>query len=180
MQFEKTPIPGLILIKPNLFEDQRGTFVKIFSRKIFEQQGLCPDLKESYYSISEKDVIRGMHFQIPPYDHEKLVYVPSGDVLDVVVDIRKGSSAYGKYFVQRVNDRNGRILFIPKGCAHGFRALEPGTNVTYFQTTPHAPNHDGGIRYDSFGMEWNVKNPILSERDKKLPSLSSFKTPFVY
>lgn len=180
MQFETTNIPGLFLIKPRLFTDNRGAFVKIFNRKTFEQHGLSIAFKESYYSISEKNVIRGMHFQVPPHEHEKLVYVPSGGVLDVVLDIRKGSPAYGKHYTQNLNAENGWMLFIPKGCAHGFLSLKSGTNLTYLQTTTHAPHHDAGICYDSFGMTWQIKNPVISDRDRNLPKLAAFITPFSF
>ena len=171
-------ISGLFLIKPKKFEDERGKFVKTFHLDTLKKNGLNGDFVESYYSISKKNVLRGMHFQTPPYDHEKLVYVPYGSVLDVIVDIRKGSPTYGVCVSQVLSASNGQIFYIPKGCAHGFLSLEDNSNVTYMQTTMHAPNNDGGINYDSFGFNWNADDAIISERDQALPNLSDFVTPF--
>lgn len=172
-------ISGLFLIKPKKFEDARGKFVKTFHLDTLKENGLNGDFVESYYSISKKNVLRGMHFQTPPYDHEKLVYVPYGSVLDVIIDIRKGSPTYGTCVSQILSASNGHIFYIPKGCAHGFLSLEDNSNVTYMQTTMHAPNNDGGINYDSFGFTWNADDAIISQRDKALPNISDFVTPFV-
>lgn len=179
MEFIEMEISGLFLIKPKKFEDARGKFVKTFHLDTLKEHGLSSDFVESYYSVSKKNVLRGMHFQTPPYDHEKLVYVPYGSVLDVIVDIRKGSPTYGVSVSQILSAENGHIFYIPKGCAHGFLSLEDNSNVTYMQTTMHAPNNDGGINYDSFSFTWNTEDAIISERDKALPNLSDFVTPFV-
>lgn len=178
MEFIKTEIEGLFLIKPRIFEDDRGKFVKTFHLDTLKEHGLKGDFKEGYYSNSKKDVLRGMHFQTPPEDHEKLVYVPKGSILDVVLDIRKDSPTYGKHVSQNLNDKNGYIFYIPKGCAHGFLSLEDDTNVTYMQTTMYAPNNDGGINCHSFGFDWGIENAIVSERDLSFDHFSEFETPF--
>lgn len=179
MKIIETEIQGLQILEPKIFEDVRGKFIKTFNNEFFKEHNLDIGIKETYYSISHKDVIRGMHFQTPPYDHIKLVYVPTGKIIDVVLDIRKNSPTYGKYFSCELSGDNGKILIIPKGLAHGFKSLQDNTNVTYMQTTCYAPNFDGGIRYDSFGFEWECNKPQLSDRDKAFPTLSEFQTPFV-
>jgi len=178
MKFIETEIAGLYLIKPNKFEDSRGTFIKTFHLETLEKHGLKGDFKEGFFSTSKKDVLRGMHFQTPPHDHEKLVYVPNGSILDVVLDIRKDSPTYGKYVSQTLSAENGYIFYVPTGCAHGFLSLEDNTNVTYMQTTMYADGHDGGLNYDSFGFDWNIKNPIITDKDKELVLFSDFETPF--
>jgi len=179
MKLIKTDIDGLLILEPKSFEDSRGKFIKTFTDDSFKENKLDITIKETYYSISSKDVIRGMHFQTPPYDHVKLVYVPYGSILDVVLDIRRKSATYGKYFSTELSSKNGNILIIPKGLAHGFKSLEENTNVTYMQTTCYSPNNDGGIRYDSFGFDWKCKNPKLSHRDTSFESLENFITPFI-
>ena len=180
MKVIDTTIEGLKILEPKIFEDDRGRFIKTFTNSFFEQQNLNIDIKEAYYSISQKNVIRGMHFQTPPYDHIKLVYVPYGKIIDVVLDIRKNSPTYGKYFSLEISAENGKILIIPKGLAHGFKALENNTNVTYMQTTCYAPNNDMGIRYDSFGFDWDCSKPQLSQRDLTFETFDKFKTPFIF
>jgi len=178
MEFITTEIDGLYLIKPNKFEDNRGSFIKTFHLDTLKKNGLKGDFKEGFYSTSAKNVLRGMHFQTPPHDHEKLVYVPNGSILDVVLDIRKNSPTYGKHVSQHLSSENGYIFYVPKGCAHGFLSLEDHTNVTYMQTTMYADGHDGGLNYDSFGFDWGIDAPIMSDKDKDLISFSDFTTPF--
>lgn len=178
MEFSKTKISGLYLIKPKKFEDIRGKFIKTFHKETFEAHGLNVDFVESYYSVSKKDVIRGMHFQIPPHDHEKLIYVPFGSIMDVILDIRKGSPTYGQYVTQTLSAENGYMFYIPKGCAHGFLSLEDNANVTYMQTSMYAGDHDEGILYDSFGLDWNVLFPKISKRDGSFIEFKNFISPF--
>lgn len=180
MKIIDTEISGLKIIEPRIFEDTRGKFIKTFTNDFFQENGLNIDIKESYYSISHKDVIRGMHFQTPPYEHVKLVYVPFGKIIDVVLDIRKDSPTYGKYFSIELSSDNGKIVIIPKGLAHGFKSLQDNTNVTYMQTTCYAPNNDAGIQFDSFGFEWKSENPKISDRDISFESFNAFKTPFIF
>ena len=179
MEFVKTEIEGLYLIKPRILGDSRGKFVKTFHADSFKEYGLKYDFKESYYSTSQKNVLRGMHFQTPPKDHEKMVYVTHGAILDVVVDIRKGSVTYGKHVSQTLTAKNGYIFYIPRGCAHGFLSLEDDSNVTYMQTSMYAPNNDGGINPQSIGFDWGIDNPITSDRDLTFDNLEDFNTPFV-
>lgn len=180
MKIIDTSIQGLKILEPKIFEDNRGKFIKTFTDNFFMENDLDISIKETYYSISHKDVIRGMHFQTPPFDHVKLVYVAAGKIVDVVLDIRKNSPTYGNYFQIELSSENGKVLIIPKGLAHGFKSLQDNTNVTYMQTTCYAPNNDGGIRYDSFGFDWECINPQLSQRDLTFKILDEFETPFIF
>lgn len=180
MKIINTKIQGLKILEPKIFKDDRGIFIKNFNDEFFKENSLEIYIKETYYSISHRDVIRGMHFQTPPYDHIKLVYVPYGSIIDVVLDIRKNSPTYGQYFSTEISNKDGKILVIPKGLAHGFKSLEDNTNVTYMQTSCYAPNNDFGIRYDSFGFEWECESPKLSDRDKSFPTISQFDSPFIF
>lgn len=180
MKIINTKIQGLKILEPKIFEDSRGKFIKTFTNDFFIENNLDINIKETYYSISHKDVIRGMHFQTPPYEHIKLVYVPAGKIIDVVLDIRKNSPTFGGFFSCELSSDNGKVLIIPKGLAHGFRSLEDNTNVTYMQTTCYAPNNDCGIRYDSFGLDWECVSSKLSDRDKSFPTLKEFDSPFIF
>jgi len=178
MHIEETFISGLKIIHLNCLTDQRGCFLKVFNKQFFEENDLVSDFKESYFSVSKKDVIRGMHFQTPPEAHFKLVYLTQGSAIDVVLDIRRNSSSYGKFLKLDISADQPLVLYIPIGCAHGFLALENNTIVTYLQTSYYAREYDTGIRYDSFGMEWHVLDPIISDRDLNFINLYDFDTPF--
>lgn len=174
----ETPIEGLFILETKVFKDERGVFQKLFTADVFEGLGLNGDFKELYYSVNHKGVIRGMHFQTPPCDHEKMVYVSSGRIIDVVVDLRKNSNTYGKHFSIELTADSGKYIYIPRGMAHGFISLEEGTIVNYAQTSVYAPSNDSGILYNSFGYEWPVENPIVSGRDLTFVSLNNFDTCF--
>ena len=178
MKIINTPIKGLHILEPKVFEDTRGKFIKTFNDDFFKKHNLDITIKETYYSLSHKGVIRGMHFQIPPSACTKLVYVSSGEILDVVLDIREKSPTYGQSFSIELSSKNARVLIIPKGLAHGFKSLQNNTNVTYMQTASYNPNDDAGILYNSFGFDWGENNLELSQRDLSFLSLEEFKTPF--
>lgn len=180
MILAETSIQGLKILEPRIFEDSRGRFIKTYNSDFFQANGLNLNIHETYYSISNKGVIRGMHFQTPPHDHIKIVYVPNGKIKDVVLDIRENSPTYGHYFTIELSAENGKILIIPKGLAHGFKSLENNTNVTYMQTSCYAPDNDCGIHYNSFGFDWKISNPQLSDRDLSFPPLNTFSSPFVF
>lgn len=179
MKINDTFIKGLKIIEPNIFRDSRGMFIKTFTDSFFQENGLVIDIKETYYSISHQDVIRGMHFQIPPHDHIKLIYVPYGSILDVVLDIRKNSPTYGSYFSTEISSHNGKVLIVPKGLAHGFKSLENNTNVVYMQTTGYSQEHDCGIKYNSFNFDWQCTDPKMSERDNAFAPFDAFESPFI-
>ena len=175
---EPTSITGLFVIKPPVFTDKRGSFSKVFAEDVFVKYGLETNFKESYYTFSHKGVIRGMHFQIPPYQHAKVVYVPTGHIIDVVLDIRKESPTYGKFEEFNLSAESGIVLYLSPGLAHGFESLEDGSCVTYLQTTAHSPERDSGIRFDSFGKVWQTESPIISERDATFTVFSEYSSPF--
>lgn len=175
-----TKISGLKILEPRVFEDTRGKFIKTLNDNFFKEHRLDIQIKESYFSISHKDVLRGMHFQTPPHDHIKLVYVPCGKIIDVVLDIRKNSPTYGESFEVELSSENAKILIIPKGLAHGFKSLEDNTNVTYMQTSGYAPECDAGIKFDSFGYDWKLSKPKMSERDSAFDGFATFDSPFIY
>ena len=178
MELTVTPMEGLLVLQTLPFQDARGGFQKPFNADFFREHGLATDFKEFYYSVNRKGVIRGMHFQTPPCDHEKLVYVSRGRILDVVLDIRKGSATYGKYFETELNASDGCALYIPRGFAHGFCALEEESVVNYAQTSCYDREHDCGILYSSFGYTWPAEDPVLSPRDGSFPAFQDFNSPF--
>ena len=169
---------GLKTLRPRVFQDQRGTFVKTFHAGLFESLGLVFAPKEEFFSISHRNVLRGMHFQLPPADHAKVVYCIVGRVLDVVVDLRQGSRTFGRCHAGELSAENRWVLFIPTGFAHGFLSLEDNTTMIYQTSSVHSPAHDVGIRWDSIGFNWPVQNPIMSDRDQQFPALADFKPPF--
>lgn len=178
MEIIKTPFEGLLVLQTVNFQDNRGGFQKLFNFDFFKDNGLDSDFKEFYYSVNRTDVVRGMHFQTPPFDHTKVVYVSKGRIRDVVVDIRKSSTNYGRCFSIELDDQNGQYLYIPKGFAHGFVSLEDGSIVNYAQTTCYAKDNDCGIDAISIGFDWGIENPIRSGRDLTFPKLIDFISPF--
>lgn len=180
MKIKETSLPDLHVIDFFHAGDDRGHFVKPFHKADFEANGLTSNLEESFYSVNSKNVVRGMHFQLPPHDHTKVVYCNHGSLLDVVVDLRKGSPTYGQYEVIPLTGQNYRGVYIPSGFAHGFEVLEDNTIMTYLTSTMHAPSHDGGIHMNSFGYKWGAESPITSERDKNFKSLDEFDSPFIF
>lgn len=146
-------------------------------------EGQCTELgvnlkiREEFYSLSKKGVIRGMHFQLPPYEHDKLVYCSHGLVCDVLLDLRSGSS-YGQVASVELSGENAHLVFIPKGIAHGFIALTNEALMIYKTSTVYTPKADFGIRWDSFGFDWGIVHPVISDRDQQHPLFSEFNTPF--
>lgn len=178
MNIITTSIQGLFILETINFHDNRGCFQKIFNYDSFIQKGLVTDFKEFYYSISQKNVIRGMHFQFPPYEHVKLVYVSKGHIKDVVVDLRKSSKTYKQVFSIEMDEIEAKYLYIPSGLAHGFLSLENNSIVNYAQTSCYSKEHDSGIAYDSINFDWQIKEPILSSRDLSFKKLENFNSPF--
>lgn len=170
-------LPGVWLISLVDFKDQRGQFVKTYSQKMFEGWGFNFDFREEFYSYSSANVIRGMHFQLPPFDHEKIVYCPSGKVLDVLLDLRTGPN-YGKSTSLILSGDVPTVLFIPRGIAHGFKSLQDHSLMIYKTSTEHNPSHDAGILWNSFGFDWDCTDPIISLRDSGHPGLQGFTSPF--
>ena len=179
MEIETTEFKDLYILHNKLIFDDRGSFLKLFNCDFFSEHKLDTDFKEYYYSSSKKGVIRGMHFQIPPFHHTKLVYVSHGGIIDVVIDLRKSSTTYKKYFTIELNDKNGKYIYVPKGFAHGFLSLKQNTIVNYAQTSCYSKEHDNGILYNSFDFDWGLDVPIISERDLSFKELNNFNSPFI-
>ncbi len=175
MKINETELEGVFIIENFQVSDNRGVFRKTYHKEFFEKNRLCTDFKESYYSVSKKNVIRGMHFQLPPNDHEKLVYVVKGQAIDVILDLRKHSKTYGKSISIFLSENNKKSVYIPKGLAHGFRAIQDDTIMIYNVSTVYNNKSDFGIRYDSFNFNWEIENPTISQRDKDLITFEEFK-----
>ena len=180
MQLKETKIPGCYEIEPLIFRDERGSFIKTFHQNVFSENDLVNNFAEEYYSVSYKNVLRGLHFQTPPMDHTKVVYCVSGEVMDVVVDLRKGSPTYGEFETFNLNSTIGNIIYIPAGLAHGFYVLSDIAILMYKVTTIYSPNNDSGILWDSAGITWPTFNPLVSKRDSEFVPLLKFDTPFIY
>jgi len=173
-----TNIAGCFLIKHPVFRDNRGAFHKIFNKSLHKENGLETFFTEEYYSISAHNVIRGMHFQLPPREHVKIVKCITGKILDVVIDLRKNSETYLKRVEVELSSDDGQYLYIPKGCAHGFLSQCDDTVVLYKTSTEYDPLSDTGVAYDSIGFNWGVENPIISKRDEGFKALIDFESPF--
>jgi dTDP-4-dehydrorhamnose 3,5-epimerase len=177
-EIQKCKLPGVNILIPIVREDPRGIFVKTFHADFFSAHGLAVDFREFYYSVSIKGVIRGLHFQSPPADHEKLVTCVSGKILDVVVDLRIGSPFYGHHETIDLSAANAECLYLPKGVAHGFYVYSESATMLYYVTTPYDPKLDSGIRWNSLGIPWPEASPIISDRDQSLIPFQDFVSPF--
>jgi len=176
VNISNTRLNGIFEIENSKFEDNRGSFIKIFNEESFKGANLETDFKESFFSISKKNTIRGMHFQLPPHDHAKLVYVVDGEVLDVALDMRKHSPTFGECFSTKLSFKNAKSLYISKGFAHGFLVLSEKATVVYLTTAEYNVHSESGVRWDSFGFDWGVDTQkILSKRDKSLPQYRNGK-----
>ena len=183
MKIRETGISGLVVIEPDVFGDSRGYFMESFSlRKFRELTGLDIDFVQDNESKSSYGVVRGLHFQRPPHAQSKLVRVVKGAVLDVVVDIRKGSPTYGQHVAVELTENNHRQFFVPKGFAHGFAVLSETAVFQYKCDEFYHPEADGGISIldESLGIDWRIPRDkvILSEKDMKHPCLKDFDSPF--
>lgn len=181
MEFIKTNFKDAWIIKPQVFKDERGFFLENYSKKKFLEQGIDVDFVQDNHSMSvQKGVIRGLHFQLPPDTQAKLVRVTKGSVYDVIVDIRKDSETYGQWQGFELTDKNFLMLFIPRGFAHGFVTLEDNTEFTYKCDNFYAPKNEGGIIWNdpTLNIDWPIKEPILSEKDKLHPQFKDFNSPF--
>lgn len=178
MKIISTDFRDLLVMEYNSFQDQRGEFVKTIHADTFKEHNLIYQYDESFYSVSNKDVIRGMHYQLPPDDHVKLVYVVTGTIVDVVLDLRIESATFGKFFSIELSSKNRKGIYIGKGFAHGFLSLEENTTVEYHTSTAQSRESEAGIRFDSFGYDWEVKDPIISSRDLEFKPFAEIVSPF--
>ena len=182
MEVIKTDIEGVVIIEPRIFKDARGYFFESYSQREFEEKVGKVDFCQDNESMSSYGVMRGLHFQRPPFTQSKLVRCVKGRVLDVAVDIRKGSSTYGKHVAVELSEDNHRQFFIPKGFAHGFAVLSDVAVFQYKCDNFYHPEADGGISIldDSLGIDWRIPTDkaILSEKDTKHVMLKDFDSPF--
>jgi dTDP-4-dehydrorhamnose 3,5-epimerase len=180
MKFELTTIEGLVIIQTNKFNDERGYFFESFHKKKFEDfVGYTVNFVQENESQSIKNVVRGLHFQNPPYAQGKLVRVPFGKVTDIVVDIRKNSPTFGKHFSIELSDENGFQLWIPPGFAHGFVSLEDSI-LSYKCTNYYNKESESAILWNDIDLDidWMVNSPIISEKDQIATEFSKFVTQF--
>jgi dTDP-4-dehydrorhamnose 3,5-epimerase len=182
MQFIPLELPGLWLIKSPVFSDERGYFFEAYHYRIFKDFGIDTTFVQDNQSLSARNVLRGLHFQNPPYEQGKLVRVVHGQALDVVVDIRKGSPTFGKHVMVILGHPNHDMLWIPPGFAHGFLALENDTIFYYKCTNYYHRNSESGIIWNDpdLKINWTTEHPILSRKDQQLPRLSQIDSPFTF
>lgn len=174
MKIMETGLAGAYLIEPAVFEDSRGFFLETYNRRAFEDKGITASFVQDNYSFSrKKGVLRGLHFQYPPHAQSKLVWVICGSVFDVIADLRKGSDTYGRWISIELSNSPFRMIYVPKGFAHGFCTLEDNTHVQYKVDALYSPASDGGIRWNDpdLNIPWPVTDPILSKKDGGLPYL---------
>ncbi|MCW8896797.1 MAG: dTDP-4-dehydrorhamnose 3,5-epimerase [Flavobacteriales bacterium] len=180
MNFIKTAIEDIVIIEPLVFEDERGHFFEYYQKELFKKNGIEDDFVQDNQSLSQKGVLRGLHFQAPPYAQAKLIRVIKGSVLDVAVDIRKNSPTYGKHVVVELSETNKKTLYIPEGFAHGFLTLADNTIFSYKCSNYYNKVSEGALLWNDkdLAINWGVTTPILSEKDKVATTLKSFSTPF--
>ena len=182
MKFTKTSIEGLVIIDPTVFGDNRGYFLESYNEKEFKEVIGKVSFVQDNESKSSKGVLRGLHFQKPPFAQAKLVRCIEGKVLDVVVDIRKNSKTYGQYFTTELSGENKKQVFIPRGFAHGFLVLSESAIFAYKVDNTYAPEHDAGIRWNDpiVNIQWGLSESevLVSDKDAQLPFFNEFDSPF--
>ncbi|MBP6304101.1 MAG: dTDP-4-dehydrorhamnose 3,5-epimerase [Bacteroidia bacterium] len=180
MEVIKTPLEGLLVIEPKVFKDHRGYFYESYNAEAFKQAGIEAVFVQDNQSLSQKGILRGLHFQAPPHAQGKLVRVIKGAVLDVVVDIRKNSPTYGQHFSIELTEENFKMFWIPPGFAHGFVTLEDHTIFSYKCTDVYNKAAEGGLLWNDpeLGINWGIEQPVLSEKDTLNPQLKNFNSPF--
>jgi len=176
MEVIKTEIPDVLIFKPKVFPDERGIFMETYNKKIFDEIGIYYDFKQDNISVSKKNVVRGLHFQKFPFEQGKLVRVVNGAVLDVAVDIRKDSPTFGQYVKVVLSIENNFIFWIPSGFAHGFLSLEDDSTLYYKATEFYNKDAEDAIVWNDpdINIDWGIKGPIVSEKDKNAKSLKDF------
>ena len=185
MKYIQTEIAGLWIIEPKVLSDSRGYFMESFKQEVFNQNVGKVDFIQENESGSSRGVLRGLHYQLAPYSQAKLVRVIEGTVLDVAVDLRKGSPTFGKYMAVELSGQNKRQFYIPQGFAHGFHVLSERAVFTYKVDNPYMPSHERSLRFDDpqIGIDWQITDPenvILSEKDKNAPLLAEADINYIY
>lgn len=181
-RFEPQAIPEVILIEAKAFPDERGFFMETYKESEFRSGGIPQSFVQDNFSSSRRGVLRGLHYQMNPAAQGKLVCCLQGEIFDVAVDIRKGSPSYGRWVSAILSAENRRMLWVPEGFAHGFQALSDQVMVLYKVTAEYNPATDRGIRWDdaAIGIDWPIKNPLLSPKDALMPSLAEAENNFIY
>lgn len=182
---EETKLSGVLILTPRRFGDDRGFFSEVYNKDTLAKHGVSVEFVQDNHSLSRQvGTVRGLHFQAPPRAQDKLVRVGAGRVIDVAVDIRKGSPTYGEWVSVELSAETGNQIFIPKGFLHGFATLEPDSELLYKCSDVYAPDCDGAVRFDDpdIGIDWglDLSNAILSDKDSKAPLLKDFDSPFVF
>ena len=179
---KSSPLPGVLVVSPTLHPDGRGTFFELYKRSEYRALGIADDFVQDNFSHSVAGVVRGLHFQYPPSPQAKLVSVVNGRILDAIVDIRRGSPAYGRWFSIELSSENRKSLYVPEGFAHGFAVLSDQADVLYKVSGEFDPEAEGGIRWNdpAVGIAWPLTDPIVSPRDAALPTLAELDNKFVY
>ena len=185
MKYIQTEIAGLWIIEPKVLSDSRGYFMESFKQEVFNQNVGKVDFIQENESGSSRGVLRGLHYQLAPYSQAKLVRVIEGTVLDVAVDLRKGSPTFGKYMAVELSGQNKRQFYIPQGFAHGFHVLSERAVFSYKVDNPYMPSHERSLRFDDpqIGIDWQITDPenvILSEKDKNAPLLAEADINYIY
>jgi dTDP-4-dehydrorhamnose 3,5-epimerase len=184
MPFIETGLPGLLIFEPRVFVDSRGYFFESYSKSTFKEAGISTDFVQDNESKSQRGVLRGLHYQLNPMSQAKLVRVVEGEVMDVVVDIRKGSPTFGKQFSLLLTAENKKQLFIPRGFAHGFSVISETCVFQYKCDNYYSKENEGGILYNDpeLNIDWgmDIKNAIVSDKDKLLPTLANSTSNFIY
>ena len=182
MKFSKAIINGIVVIEPTVFVDKRGSFLESYNKNEFEKVIGKVSFIQDNESISSKGVLRGLHYQTPPFAQAKLVRCIEGEVLDIAVDIRKGSPTYGLYHSEVLSCENKKQLFIPRGFAHGFLVLSDSATFAYKVDNAYTKDNEAGIQWNDkqLGIKWGVKESeiLISDKDVQLPLFSKFKSPF--
>lgn len=185
MQIEETALPGVLILTPRRFDDERGYFSEVWNRNTLRAHGIDVDFVQDNHSLSRPaGTVRGLHYQAPPYAQDKLVRCGAGVVFDVAVDARAGAPTYGQWVGVELSAENGRQLLIPKGFLHGFVTLVPNSELLYKCSNVYAPACDGVVRFDDLDLaiDWGIDpaEAILSEKDRKAPGFAAFQSPFRY
>lgn len=180
MEIIETKIKDLLIIKPRVFADARGYFFESYNETVFKEHGIVANFVQDNQSLSSTGVLRGLHFQAPPHDQGKLVRVITGAVLDVAVDIRKNSPTYGQHVAVELTEENKTMFYIPSGFAHGFLTLRDNTIFSYKCTNVYNKPSEGCVLWNDsdLGINWNISNPILSEKDLVGTPFKEFNSPF--
>ena len=180
--FEPQAIPEVILVRPRVFKDDRGFFVEAYKHSVFVAGGITETFVQDNRSRSSRNTLRGLHYQKLPKPQGKLVSVVRGEILDVAVDIRKGSPTYGQWVSAILNEENQHQLYVPAGFAHGFCVLSETADVAYKTTGEYSAEHDRGILWNdpALGIDWTIGHPLLSPKDEKQPLLENADNNFIY